>query len=143
MLRVLLPKCPAAAIIERALPDSDGFLPLSEDRRAWVTLNRYPVRDLGRAERASSNIFVSRSVDALRGLHRSGAFHDLDDSQNSLGWAPGTVSILPAAPLGTADQMSPTRGADAADRRTAWVYQVRRHNQHIANVAARSDCRRL
>lgn len=79
VLRLLLLNGPAAAVIEKAWPDSGGFPPLTDDRRAWVTLNRYTVRDLGRAERASSNAFMSRSVEALRVLYRSDAFHDLDE----------------------------------------------------------------
>lgn len=79
VLRLLLLNRPAAVIINKAWPDSGGLPPLSDDRKAWVTLNRYSVRDLGKAERASSNVFMSRSVEALRVLYRSGAFQDLDE----------------------------------------------------------------
>jgi hypothetical protein len=49
VLRLLLLNALAAAVIEKAWPDSGGFPPLSDDRRAWITLNRYSVRDLGKA----------------------------------------------------------------------------------------------
>ena len=79
VLRLLLLNDSAAAVIEKAWPDSGGFEPLSDDRRAWITLNRYSIRDLRRAERSSSNVFMSRCVEALRTLYRSSAFHDLDE----------------------------------------------------------------
>lgn len=79
VLRLLLLNVSAAAVIEKAWPDGRGFPPLSDDRKAWITLNRYSVRDLGKAGRALSNAFMSRSVEALRVLYRSSAFHKLDE----------------------------------------------------------------
>lgn len=40
VLRLLLLNGSAAAIIETAWPDSCSFPPLSDERRAWVMLNR-------------------------------------------------------------------------------------------------------
>ena len=51
-------------------------------------------------------------------------------SRNSFGWGLGTVNILPAAPPGTTDQMSPTRAAVPANCRAGRVV-VRRHRHGL------------
>ena len=76
-------------------------------RRAGGRPRRRPWRSQFR--RHDSLIPKSFAICRDRGLAPSG--DATTSSRNSFGWGLGTVNILPAAPLGTTDQMSPIRAA--------------------------------
>lgn len=78
VLRLLLLNPNAAQTIKAAYPGAAGFPAFSDDRQAWISLNRDNVRKIRRAARVSGNRFMSEITDPVRALLQSSGFHDLE-----------------------------------------------------------------
>ena len=78
VLRLLMLNEKAAVRMVAEEPKSGGFLPFTDDRNDWLTLNSRTARLLRRAGRESENEGMCQAAEATSALQRSDAFKDLE-----------------------------------------------------------------
>ncbi len=78
VVRILTLNAGAAAVLNHEYKTAKGFPPLSDDKRAWVSLNTRTTEAVVAAVAVSGNPGMESAVAALEALAGSPAFHDLD-----------------------------------------------------------------
>jgi hypothetical protein len=78
VLRTLMLNTNSATWLKNEYREANGFRPGSDDRNAWLTLNKNTVKELRKAAKTSSNRFLVDAVEAVGGLYASKAFQALE-----------------------------------------------------------------
>lgn len=77
-MRLLLLNEDSSAVLDKKYPNAAGFPPGSNDRSAWVTLNKNTTSELQKAAMASGNQFMSVAIVLMTNLEAAQSFRALD-----------------------------------------------------------------